>query len=182
MVKIDVGKYLTPKAILNLFILLGFLVFITMVLFTLGQEIKSKAQTIQEQRAEIESRISSISRLADLTAAAKEAEPALADLNALLPKRDDLVTFPRYIDTLASQNQVEDRFSFGGEVIAATETEAGRSSFTLSIIGSYANILGFLEQLERGRFIIKVEALDVIIQREGTSFEANIQGSVFFRD
>lgn len=182
MVKIDAGKYFTPKVIINLSVLFGFLVFITMTLSFLGKEIKNKAQQIQDQRAEIESRINSISRLAELSAAAKEAEPALNELSSLLPKRDELVAFPRHIDTLATESSVDDRFSFRGEEIDPTETEAGHSGFTLSITGSYSNILTFLEKLEKGRFIVRVESFDVVLQRDNASFEADIQGLVFFRD
>lgn len=182
MTKVDLGKYFSPKTIINLSVLLGFLVFVSMVLFFLGQEIQNKTQQILAQRAEIESRINSISKLAELNTAAKEAEPALAELNALLPKKDELVAFPRYIDTLARESGVDDRFDFRGEEIPSTETEAGYSGFSLSIKGSYGNILNFLEKLEVGRFIIRVEIFDVIIERDDNSFTADIQGSVFFHD
>ena len=153
-----------------------------MVLTFLGREIKDKAQQIQDQRAEIESRINSISRLAELTATAKEAGPALDQLSSLLPKRDELVTFSRYIGTLATESGVEERFSFSGEEVDPTENEAGHSGFSLSITGSYAKILTFLEELEKGRFIIKVEAFDVVLQRESIFYAATIQGLVFFRE
>jgi len=180
MAKIDAGKYFTPKVIINLSVLLGFLVFITMVLSFLGKEIKDKAQQIQDQRAEIESRINSISRLAELSAAAKEAEPALNELNSLLPKRDELVGFPRYISTLASESIVGEHFNFIGGEVAPTETEAGHGGFTLSITGSYASTLNFLEKLEKGRFVIRVTNLDIV--SGSGSFKADIQGLVFFRD
>ena len=180
--KVDVSKYFSPKAIVNLSILLGFLVFVSMILFFLGQEIKNKTTQILAQRAEIESRINSISKLAELTTAAKEAEPALAELNSLLPKRDELVAFPRYIGTLALESDVEDRFSFRGEEVPSTETEAGNSGFSLSVAGSYGNILDFLEKLESGRFIIRVDNFDVVLQRDNSWFKADIQGLVFFRD
>src|SRR3989344_5932634 len=141
MAKIDAGKYFTPKVIINLSVLFGFLIFMIMVLTFLGREIKDKAQQIQDQSAEIESRINSISRLAELTATAKAAGPALDQLSSLLPKRDELVTFSRYIGTLATESDVEERFNFSGEEVDPTESEAGHSGFSLSIIGSYAKIL-----------------------------------------
>ena len=180
MAKIDAGKYFTPKVIINLSILFGFLIFITMVLSFLGKEIKDKAQQIQDQRTEIESRINSISRLAELSATAKEAEPALNELNSLLPQRVELVAFPRYIGTLASGSNVGEYFNFVGTDVDPTDTEAGHSSFTLSITGSYANILIFLEKLEKGRFVIRITNLDVVSGSD--SFKADIQGFIFFRD
>lgn len=182
MAKVDAGKYFTPKVIINLSVLLGFLVFISLVLSFLGKEIQDKANRIRDQRAEIGLRINSISKLAELSAAAKEAEPALEELSSLLPKRDELVVFPRYIDTLATESSVDDRFSFKGDDIDPTETEAGHSSFTLSVTGSYSNVLTFLEKMEKGRFIIKVESFDVVLQRDESGFKADIQGLVFFRD
>src|SRR3989344_2914052 len=174
MAKIDAGKYFTPKVIINLSVLFGFLIFITMVLSFLGIEIKDKAQQIQDQRAEIGLRINSLSRLAELTAASKEAGPALDQLNSLLPDRDGLVAFPRYINTLATENGVDARFTFGGEV-DPTESEAGNSGFSLSLTGSYAKIMTFLEKLEKGRFVIRVETFEVVLQRESASYTAAIQ-------
>ena len=60
--------------------------------------------------------------------------------------------------------------------------EAGHSAFTLSVTGSYSNVLTFLEKMEKGRFIIRVESFDVVLQRDSSEFKADIQGLVFFRD
>jgi len=153
-----------------------------MVLSFLGKEIKDKAGQIQDQRVEIESRINAISRLAELSAAAKEAESAFNELDSLLPKRDELVAFPRYIDTLATESGVDQNFSFRGDELSPTETEAGHSAFTLSATGFYPNVLTFLEKLEKGRFIIRVDNFDVVLQRDSSAFKADIQGLIFFRD
>ncbi len=182
MAKIDLGKYFAPKVIVNLSVLFGFLVFIVMILSFLGKEIKDKAQQIQDQRTEIGSRINSISKLADLSATAKEVQPALDELNSLLPKRDELVIFPRYINTLATESGVDEHFSFNGGEVSPAGAEAGYSAFTLSITGPYANVMAFLEELEKGNFVIRVEGLDVTIQTGSASFKADIQGLIFFRD
>jgi len=39
-----------------------------------------------------------------------------------------------------------------------------------------------LEELEKGRFIIRVDNFDVVLQRDNSLFKADIQGLVFFRD
>ena len=182
MVKIDFGKYFTPKAIVNLFVLFGFLIFIAIILSSLGNEIESKAEAIRDQRAQIESRIRSISKLAELSDSAKEAKPALEEINSLLPNRDELVSFPRYISNLGAENNVTAAFNFRGEEVPSTEMEAGYSGFYLIITGTFPNVVSFLENLEKGRFIVRVDSFDVVLQRASSDFQADIIGSIFFRD
>ncbi len=182
MTQINFGKYLTPKAIVNLSILFGFLIFIAIMLSSLSQEIEYKAETIRDQKAQIESRIRSISKLAELSDAAKEAGPALEEINSLLPSRDELVSFPRYISNMGTESNVTAAFNFRGEEVPSTETEAGYSGFYLIITGTFPNVVDFLENLEKGRFIVKVDSFDVILQRESSDFQADIIGSTFFRD
>jgi len=182
MAKIDFGKYFTPKTIINLSVLLGFLVFVVLIISFLGKEISDKTLQISTHRGEIEGRIMSISRLAELREAAQNAEPALLELRSLLPKQDELVAFPRYIENLANNNDLESRFEFRGGDVLPSESTAGSSPFYLSVTGSYRNIGSFVEALEGGQFIITINTFDVVSQRESTSYRAEIQGQVYFRD
>ncbi|MEX2053971.1 MAG: hypothetical protein WD883_00245 [Candidatus Colwellbacteria bacterium] len=182
MLKIEADKYFSPRVILSLSILVGFLIFTILIITFLGRQIGDKADRIREQRAVIEGRISSISRLAELTASAKEAQPALLELQSLLPKRDELVGFPRYVDSLAGKHSLISRFEFRGEEKAPTEDQAGTSSFYLSIDGTYRNILSFIDEFEEGQFIVKIDSFDVVLQRESTNFKAEMNGLIYFRD
>lgn len=167
--------------ILSLSVLAGFLIFVTLIISFLGRQINDKANRISEQRAEIEGRITSISRLAELKATAKEAEPGLAELRSLLPKRDELVSFPRYVNSLSSNHSLTPRFEFQGQEIEPTDDQAGTSGFYLSLTGSYRNILSFIDDFEEGQFIIKINSFDVVAQRESSDFKAEIQGLIYFR-
>ncbi len=181
MSKIDAGKYFSPRVIINLSILVGFLLFVSLLVSFLGNEIRDKAERIQSQRAEIEGRISDISRLAELRTAARNAEPALAQLVSLLPKRDELISFPRYLDTLAKNNRLQHQFTFTGQESNPAENIAGSSNFKLTLNGAYRDVLAFVEDIESGQFIVRVNLIDMVVGANAQSFKAELEGSVFFR-
>ena len=178
MAKIDPGKYLTPKIIINISIILGFLLLVGWLLSTLSNELESKAQDVEEQKSEIASRIKSISDLAQLREDALEAQPAIGKLQNALPTRNQLVSVPRYLDTLARENSVTVRFNFVGEEVAPGENEAGHSSFTLNVIGNYGNILNFIEDLEKGSFLVKLDSFSITLER--TNFDVDLRGIIYF--
>jgi Tfp pilus assembly protein PilO len=182
MAKIDFGKYLTSKTIVNLSVFLGFLIFVGLIISFLGREISDKATEIRGHRSEIEGRITSIARLAELRATAKDAEPALLELRSLLPKRDELVAFPRYVESLAASHSLDARFEFRGDDTPPSEGVAGSSSFYISAVGQYRDIFTFVEAFEEGRFIVTINSFDVVIQRESAAFKADLHGLVYFRD
>ena len=179
MAEIKLGKYFTPKIIINISIIVGFLILATWLIAVLSSELESKAQSIQEQRLEIASRIRAISELAELREAAEEAEPAIATLNNVLPKRDELVAFPRYLENLADKNKVTLGFNFIGEELEASNDKAGQSSFTIDILGGYANVLNFIEGLEEGTFLIDLNSFNIALERDG--FDVELTGVIYFR-
>lgn len=179
MAEIKLGKYFTPKIIINISIILGFLIMVAWLLSVLADEVQSKSQSVQEHRLEIASRIRAISELAELREDAREAQPAIELLNNTLPKRDELVTFPRYLDTIARENNVTLRFNFVGEETPPEENKAGQSPFTITIAGNYANVISFIEDLEGGEFLLRLDSFNITLERSG--FDVELTGSVYFR-
>lgn len=180
MAKIDLSKSLTPKAILNLLVILGFLIFVLWILLFLGGEIKQGALDVGQKRAQIDSRIAAISRLTELRQEAEEASSALKSLQNIVPIRDDLLSVPRYVERLASGSNVTASFDFTGAEQAPEGDRAGSSSFKIIAKGPYPDLLSFIGGLERGDFFITINSIEITIQGDGT-FGANIDGLVYFR-
>lgn len=178
----NIGKYFTPKVILNLSIIFGFLIFVGWVMTFLSGEISSKAEQISNHRMEINSRITAVSRLAELREAAKEAQPAIAELSTLLPTEEELVGFPRYLQNVANREGVNLSFSFqdsGSDEI--DEGEIGASEFSMDALGSYNDIISFMEAVEKGDFIVSLSSVNITGTKNVSEFRANIRGVVYFR-
>lgn len=180
MAKLDFSKYLNSKGIINLFVILGFLVFIIPTLITLGKEISEESQNLAKERARISSLSQTIGRLAELRESAKQADEALSKLQGALPQRDDLFSFPRYIEADGRKKNLALTTSFTGNEVDPTGNSAGISSFKISGVGSFTDTLRFIQDLELGKtFFVNLTSIDVTQSEE--SFKSSINGSVFFR-
>jgi Tfp pilus assembly protein PilO len=135
MAKTSLGKYFTPKIIINLSIIVGFLIMVSWLLTSLAGEIEKKAESIQLQNLEISARIQAISDLAELRVEAERAKPIVDELNNALPKRDELVAFPRYLDSIARDNSLQLDFKFVGATQDPGLDQAGNSEFVINVLG-----------------------------------------------
>jgi Tfp pilus assembly protein PilO len=181
MAKIDLSESLTPKAIVNLLVILGFLIFMTWVLTFLAGEVNDGAADVKQKRGQIDNRIAAVERLAELRGESKEAGPALDVLDNILPARDNLLSLPRYIEDLGLSNRVTATFDFTGNEVSPEGGRAGNSSFKIIANGSYFDVISFIKDLEAGDFFISLEVVDMTVQKDNT-FGANINGVVYFHD
>ena len=179
MTKSNFGKYLTPKTIINLSIILGFLVFIIPTLLSLGSEVQNRAEALRNQRASVTTRSESIARLAELKRSAEEASGALQVLSDLVPPRDELFSFPDYLSELGEKTRIETNFTFIGEQRAQDGGRVGSSSFRIDNVGSFNGILSFIQNLENGpKFIISLNSVDIV--KTDSGFKSTAGGNVFF--
>ena len=173
-----ISDYLTPQVIVNLAVVVGFLIFIGWVLIFLGSEINDRAISISEQRAEIHVRTTSLADLASLREEAKRAQPAYTELSALLPKKDDLVSLPRYLEEIATGESLSFTFHFSGVEREFTSSQAGSSAFTINLVGGYQNIVDFVRKAETGRYVMGLDTVDIFVAK--TTFGATINGVVYY--
>jgi len=175
--KLDFLKYLTPKAIINLSVVLGFLVFVIPTLLFLGNEVEQRAASIKAQRVRIDTHTRMITKLAELREASVEAESAMLKLRTIVPPRDRLFSFPRYMEKLGSDSDVLASVDFTGKETPATVDKAGSNAFIIAGSGS----LKFMENIEAsGEFFVSSESVDIV--RLGEQFNSVINGLVFFYD
>ena len=181
MAKLDFLKYLTPKAIINLSVVLGFLVFVIPTLLFLGNEVEQRAASIKAQRVRIDTHTRMITKLAELREASVEAESAMLKLRTIVPPRDRLFSFPRYMEKLGSDSDVLASVDFTGKETPATVDKAGSNAFIIAGSGSLNDTLEFMENIEAsGEFFVSSESVDIV--RLGEQFNSVINGLVFFYD
>lgn|GEM_PF-2811898 len=181
MARLDLFKYLTPKAIVNLSVILGLLVFAVWTLIFLGNEIESRSSLIREERTEINTRARMIAELAELREESVEAETATLVLQSVVPTRDKLLLLPKHVEQLGSKSEITANVSFTGKEVLATEGGAGNNAFRVGASGSFNNTLEFIESLESTEeFFIKLESIDIV--RVDRIFNTTISGLVYFYD
>jgi Tfp pilus assembly protein PilO len=133
---------------------------------------------ISEQQRKLMSRSISLNSLSTLKTQAVEARAFSSLLENILPLKDQLIHFPRDIEEIARRGGLEFGSTFGEER-GATAEAPGYIGFTFTIGGSYEKIINFLREVERGRYIVAWENMD-ISERAGT-YRGNISGKVFSR-
>lgn len=116
--------------------------------------------------------------IASLKSDFESAKPYISVLENILPIRDKLISFPRDIIFIAQKNKVEAAVSFGAETLAS-KTEAGFIKFTMTVDGSYSDILKFLQEAEKGKYII--DWVDTDLAFGNKKYKGSISGRVFLQ-
>ena len=126
------------------------------------------------------------SQTVDLLADLKKVAPLVVSyqdkINLLLPRKDDLLEFPRWLNGLSRANKVSlGNFAFQGATVAEKDTDAGYLGFTLDVAGPLDGIGQFFREIElhSSRFLVGIDNFDVS-QADGAA-RALVRGRVFFR-
>lgn len=162
-------------------IVIGFVIFIALIggLLFFGSNIKDYSAKIDVARQDLIARSVSLSSLATLrTQYNTKAKDYLTIINNLVPVRDQLINFSREAQGLASD--VEGfGFSFLGESQATAES-FGAISFTINLQATIPQLIKFLENVEKFRYLATVENLT--LNRQPDSFyQIPVKGKVFFK-
>ncbi len=141
---------------------------------------KTTATKIQNQKSELIFRARATESLAALKIDSDKAESLFNILNGALPPKDRLINFgPNMID-LAKQNGISLGFSFGTEE-PATADRSSYIRFAVTGNSTYGNLIRFLQDLERSRFFIKINSMDLTRQGGLDRFNFTADGQVFYQ-
>jgi len=113
----------------------------TLLLF-LGFDISRRTDTIVRQRQDLASRSQALSSLALLRSEAERANKIKEAIQDFLPTGDQLIVFPKSLESSAKNNQLSFGFTFNSE-IAGSVSEPAINNFTLVTHGLYGNFLNF---------------------------------------
>ena len=144
-------------------------------LSTLSSSVSS-AQTSINHKAQL------LADLAELKRNSGRADDYKMRMEALLPERDQLYNYQKYLEGLAIPRKLKLNFIFQGEPVAATPSTPGSASFSLDISGSIDGILLFLRdaELKTTRNVMSIENFDLVKTDTG-DYRLQIAGKTYFR-
>lgn len=147
--------------------------------FTLLRDIERRAGNIQDFQRTIASRANAVGTLASLRADAERARIYSSVLENILPTKDQLISFPKEFELIASKQHIRLAASFGNER-AGTDAEPGAIAFTFKAQGTFPNILAFLSAAESSRYILQWNTFE-FLRGKNDDYTAVISGLVFAR-
>lgn len=141
-------------------IAVGIIAILAAFLIALNIDINSRVAAISAARDELALRSRTVELLTGANSDLKRADPLFANLQSLLPDKDQLINFPRELQRVAKTYLVDAGFSFGAEK-AGTSNKPGSIKFTMTIGGDFDNIIDFLKYVESHRYLISLDSVDV---------------------
>lgn len=166
------------KIILNIGISLGIISILGVILFFLNSNIQEKTRQIQETRLELNLRSQITKTLDSLRRESEQAKLYSAELENILITKDKLVNFSQGLRIIAQQNQIDLKLIFGAET-PKIKTGLGEINVTITIDGSFDNLIKFFQGLENSRYSVKLDKLDLTRKDDG-DFKATLSGVVFY--
>jgi len=155
---------------------LGVCLILATALFFIGSDIAKRTEQIKQLRSEIIFGLQSTESLAILSKEAEQAKNYIVQLENILPQRDQLVTFPRDLNIIAKQSQVDLNATLGQEISESTDG-LRKTDFSITGQGSFDNLINFLKLFEGGQYLVSLKMLDFTQQDGG--FKTLLTGQVF---
>lgn len=165
------------RLIVQLAVALGAIFLLLTSIIILNMRANGQVRSITDQKKQIALRNRTIELLAGGNSDLKRAEPLLAQLQNVLPKKDELIGFSREIKSLAKEMNLEIGFSFGSEQ-AGSDQDPGSVNFSLSVTGTYAAVTSFLERLEMHPYLIRIDGVALSYQL-GTRYNLTTNGVIY---
>ncbi|MBI4086050.1 MAG: hypothetical protein HY433_02295 [Candidatus Liptonbacteria bacterium] len=151
------------------------------LVYWLFLKLDGEAVKIALDRDTIHSNSQLIEGLANIKSTASETGKYKQALDTLLPAKDELVNFSGWLDGLSRARNVSESFSFQGNAVESSKSEAGYVGFSLDASGAYDNLIDFLKDVEfrAPRYLVGFDSFD--IKRDGSGYRVSVRGKVFFR-
>lgn len=161
-------------------IILAFVIFFG-AFFWLRYDIGVRANDDAILNGAIKSRSQAIGAFAQNKQDAAVAAAYQRAISALIPPRDNILSFPQWLNAKAKIWKIGTNFSFSGSEVLPQGGRAGYINFALTMNGNINDITGFLNDLETKstEYLIAIDASD--IQKTGDGYSAAGQGRVFFK-
>lgn len=164
----------------SILITLLIIVPLVVVLVLVRGDIVKRIQRVDEYKSDLLTRSQAIGLLAELKKNAQRAEPLLERIENRLPTRDELILFPRELERIALEKEVDFGFTFGNET-TGSEQSPGVVTFTMSLAGTYDALTAFLQAIESSRYYIRMESVD-LTRKDGGVYALVTSGEVYIRN
>ncbi len=156
---------------------IGIITILALFIILLNADINKQVDRIEAAKKELELRNQTIALLTGSNSDLRRATPLLKQLQEVLPDRDDLINFPRELNQQALSYGVDVGFSFGPERLGS-DKEPGSIKFMMTIDGSYDSIVDFLRFIEKHRYFIAINSVD-IRRSAPTKFALQTSGDIY---
>jgi hypothetical protein len=150
------------------------------VFYFLAQKIDALGGEIIMARGQAAERTYALENLSMLRAAAPQAANYKKQLDALIPKQDDIFGFQAFLQSMARVHQVDVSFSYDGAPVLSVGTQPGYFPFSANVTGAVQNSREFLDELESKttKFLVNIDTVDVTADQ--SSYHTDIKGKVYF--
>lgn len=162
---------------INIAVALGILVVLLTALLLVSRDVQTVSTSIKTAKSDLKTRVQQLNDLARLREEAKQAEPNLAKLEAVIPDRDELFSVRRELEQLAGKNNLAINFAFGNE--NPKENNLGNINFELKLQGGDFSIRSFVGEIESSYPFVRITALDMV--RQDNDFSATVKGQILFK-
>jgi hypothetical protein len=152
------------------------------LIFWLAGKIESDAAKAAASQTTVVNYNRALAILVELKGKESEIESYRKRLNALLPTKNDLIEFPKFLEERSRIHQVSINFSFkGGDAVEPQENRPGSVAFSLDVTGTLERLKSFFRELESGsaKFVSALDSLDVNLS--GDEYRVTAQGRAFFK-
>lgn len=155
---------------------LGICALLVGAILLVGFDIGNRAESVNGKRLNFISRLTIADSLASLKKDSEQIKNYSTFLENILPNRDRLVLFPRDINIIGNQNNLDINITLG-QGSASADGGSWRTNFKITGGGSFENFIKFVKLLETGQYLINLGSID--FGRDGDNFKALLNGEVF---
>ncbi len=154
------------------------LVIIILALAWMRHDVTVRVQDIEQSRSMLSLRIRSLEVFSVLKNQSAEARQYSSIIERKMPRKDELVNFPKTLERIAEAHNITSEFSFNAE-IAPMDGSPGAITFTLVLSGEYSSITAFLYEFNGISYVVVFDTFDMV--RTSEAFRGTFQGRVFYR-
>ena len=149
--------------------------------YLLGRGMSLKSKKVVAARRTIAERSYALLNLSALKEQGPAAAAYQAQIDALVPPEDALLSYPEFLQGLARTQEVSIAFSFQGSANAPSASFPGYIGVSVTARGSPDRIRAFIGHIESQstKFLTAVDSVEVVAEGEG--YRADIRGRTFFK-
>ncbi len=162
-------------------VVLVLVVFITFLLL-FRANINHQLSIIENIKSEIFQSSNSVENLSLLIGDWKKVKDYRDEVESLVPHKDDFVSLPKDIESMAKENNVSASFSFEDEDPSSKNKELKSIGFTINMRGRSNDVISFLEKIENKYHSINISILDYSFDRTNGNTKIFAKGILFYVD
>ncbi len=155
----------------------------SVIIVILSSDIGSRTADFVNAQKQLDTASAAIGSLAYLQVDAETAKKYLPQIASYLISKDQLLSFPKDINSIAQQNNMNFAVTFGNEIpITATSPRSTEITLSSQSQATMDNFINFMKLLENSPYFVKFNSIDIsqdTNQQGANQLKAGLTGSVF---